>query len=259
MAAILGKKGVKVLDCSTSFGRQPGDCPRINFLKSHIKGAIFLDFDYVKNFKTDLPFMLPPENEFKDTMKRLNIKLTDQVVCYDNGGLGLFAYRVAWMFTVMGHPNVKALAGGFAKWNTENRPVESTNPNASNDDFGYKLNPDKIKLFDQMKQFNDDEGSRTFSLIDARAPNQFDEGHIHGSVNLVSHKFFEDPPLIHILRPIEKRKQIFEDAGVDTTKSVTFYCRTGMNASLAYIASYGVFEGQASVYDGSWTEFTSKQ
>ena len=171
LAKCIGKPGVKILDCSVSFGRQPGDDPRINFLKSHIKGAIFLDFDYLKDYKTNLPFMLPPESEFKDAMKRLNIKLTDQVVCYENGGLGLFAYRVAWMFQVMGHPNVKVLAGGFSKWTNEKRPVEATNANATNDDFAYKLNPDKIKLFDQMKQFNDDEAARTFTLIDARAPN----------------------------------------------------------------------------------------
>ena len=59
------------------------DCSRLNFLKNHIKNAIYLDLDNLKNHKTDLPMMMPDEKAFVDAMKRLNVKLTDTIVCYD--------------------------------------------------------------------------------------------------------------------------------------------------------------------------------
>ena len=42
--------------------------------------------------------MMPSEKHFIDTMKRLNVKLTDRVVCYDTGAMQFFGYRAAWMF-----------------------------------------------------------------------------------------------------------------------------------------------------------------
>mmetsp|Transcript_11050 Transcript_11050/g.18478 ORF Transcript_11050/g.18478 Transcript_11050/m.18478 type:complete len:127 (+) Transcript_11050:35-415(+) len=113
LVKLLDQPNVKVLDCSVSMGRTPGDCHRINFLKSHIKGALFLDLDNLKDHKSDLPFMMPDEKFFIDTMKRLGVKLTDKVICYDSGAMQLFGYRAAWMFQCMGHPDVKVLDGGF--------------------------------------------------------------------------------------------------------------------------------------------------
>ena len=49
---------LKILDCSTQMGRR-GDCCRLNFLRNHVKGAIFLDLDNLKDHKTDLPYMMP--------------------------------------------------------------------------------------------------------------------------------------------------------------------------------------------------------
>lgn len=113
LAAILGQPNLHVLDCSVSVGRKDGDDLRINFLRSHIKGAKLIDLDYLKDMKSNLPYMMPTEAHFIDTMKRLNIKLTDKVVCYETGGMGLFSYRVAWMFEAMGHKDVHVLNGGF--------------------------------------------------------------------------------------------------------------------------------------------------
>ena len=49
LAGLIGNHNVKILDCSVSMGRQPGDDYRINFLKSHIHGAQLLDLDNLKD------------------------------------------------------------------------------------------------------------------------------------------------------------------------------------------------------------------
>ena len=87
LESMLGNPKLRVVDCSVGMGRQPGDCHRLGFLKSHIKGAQFLDLDNLKDLKTDLPFMMPTEQQFCDQMKRINIRQTDTVVCYETGGM----------------------------------------------------------------------------------------------------------------------------------------------------------------------------
>ena len=97
---------VKILDCSVQMGRQPGDCPAVNFWKGHIHGAQFLHLDTLRDETTDLPFMMPDSAKFVNAMKRLNVKLSDHLVCYDTGAMQFFGYRAAWMLQAMGHPNV---------------------------------------------------------------------------------------------------------------------------------------------------------
>jgi len=173
---------VKVLDCSSAMGRAPEDDHRANFHRTHIQGALFVDMDYFKEMRSDLPFTMPSEKQFVDTMKRLNVKLTDTVVCYDTGAMGFFAHRAAWMIHAMGHPDVRVLDGGFAKWVKEGKPVGGKDEGAG--DFGYKLNPDRIKNFDEMKAFADSSDQKPFQVIDARGPPQFEAGNISGAVNI---------------------------------------------------------------------------
>lgn len=77
LAKILDDPRTKVLDCSVPMMREPGDDPAINYLKSHIKGAQYLDLFNLKDHSTNLPLMMPNEAYFVATMKRLNVKLTD--------------------------------------------------------------------------------------------------------------------------------------------------------------------------------------
>jgi thiosulfate/3-mercaptopyruvate sulfurtransferase len=98
LKGLLGQADVKILDCSVAMGRPEGDCCRINFHKSHIQGAQFLDLDNLRDMKTDLPFMMPNEKAFCDRMKVLGVKMSDRVICYDTGAMQFFGYRAAWMF-----------------------------------------------------------------------------------------------------------------------------------------------------------------
>ena len=127
-------------------GRQ--DCPRIEYLKSHIPGAVFLDLDNLKDQKTDLPYMMPSEAAFVGAMKCHGIKLSDTVICYDGGPSQFFGYRAAWMLQTMGHPNVSVLDGGFPAWLKDGKAVEATDASASADDFAYKLDSEKIASFE---------------------------------------------------------------------------------------------------------------
>ena len=123
LALLLLKKNVKILDSSTRIGRQEGDCSAMNFRRCRVQGAHYLDLDALCDQKTNLPFMLPTRDHFVHNMKRLDIKVTDKVVCYDTSPKNVYGFRAAWMFHVMGHQDVSVLDGGLLKWIFEQRPV----------------------------------------------------------------------------------------------------------------------------------------
>lgn len=49
LEAILKEPNVKILDCSVQTGRE--DCSRMNFLRNHIKNAIYADLDNLRDKK----------------------------------------------------------------------------------------------------------------------------------------------------------------------------------------------------------------
>jgi len=115
---------------------------------------------------------MPSDKDFVDRMKKLNVKLTDRVICYDTGAMQFFGYRAAWMFQAMGHANVQVLDGGFAKWSKEGRECseECNDAAGDGDGFDYKLNQDRIKHLENMQAFHGNEGERSYQLLDVRAP-----------------------------------------------------------------------------------------
>ena len=68
--------------------------------------------------------MLPQQQQFRDQMKQLNVKLSDKVVFYTENG-NMLACRGYWMLKAFGHKNVSILNGGMKKWKEEGRKVET--------------------------------------------------------------------------------------------------------------------------------------
>ena len=54
---------------------------------------------------------------FIESMKVLNVKLTDIVVCYDSDGAS--AFQIAFAIEAMGHMNVSVLNGGLESWSEQ--------------------------------------------------------------------------------------------------------------------------------------------
>lgn len=234
LANILKNENLRILDCSVSMGRQPGDDQRLNFNKSHIPGARFLDLDYLKDLSSSLPFMMPSEKQFIDTMKRLDVGLQHQVVCYDTGAMGFFSYRAAWMLQAMGHQNVSVLNGGFTKWTKEGKPVHQGDQNVSADAYAYKLNPDLIKLYDQINSFATNEAERTYQLLDVRGPPDFEKGTITGAVNFPVGKIINMET--KELKSADEVRQAAEAANIDLAKPIVLSCQGGVAATVVFAA-----------------------
>jgi 3-mercaptopyruvate sulfurtransferase SseA len=71
-----------------------------------------------------LPHALPTAEVFTEHVRRMRVRRTDQIVCYD--GVGMFSVaRCAWMFRYFGAENVRILNGGLKKWLTEGKPTHA--------------------------------------------------------------------------------------------------------------------------------------
>ena len=160
------------------------------------------------------------------------------------------------MFQAMGHQNVRVLqGGGFSKWVEEGRPCESSDDGAKEEDFAYKLNPDKIAYLDQIKAFVGNEGEKPFQLLDAR-PAGFDDGNIPGSVSFKVGTILNPDKS---LKSADERTKALEAAGIDPKKDIVVSCMAGIAASNLYLGLNDIVKGKLAVYDGSFAEYSKNK
>lgn len=105
--------------------------PKQEHFDQRIPGAQFFDIDEIADKTIDIPHMMPPLDLFIENMKRLRVRKTDDIICYDN--IGIFSSpRLAFTLKYFGAEKVRVLNGGMKKWLNENRPTESGPENNDN-------------------------------------------------------------------------------------------------------------------------------
>jgi thiosulfate/3-mercaptopyruvate sulfurtransferase len=230
------------------------------YLDAHIPGAVFFDIDAIADTSNPLPHMLPSATAFAEAVGALGIDERQKIVAYDPVGLSS-APRVWWTFRIMGAKDVVILDGGFAKWRSEKRPVESGKVGRPPRKFKATFNAATVRDLDEIR---DGIAKGAMQVVDARpaarfrgeAPEPRDwvkSGHIPGSVSLPSTEItaegtLKDPAAI---------RKAFEAAGVDLDKPIVTSCGSGVNAATLTLAldMIGVGVERTALYDGSWTEW----
>ena len=253
LAARLGE--VVLLDGShhlPTAGRDAG----AEFLEAHIPGARFFDIDGVADRVSDLPHMLPDARGFALAMGAMGITRDDEVVVYDTVGT-TGAARVWWTFRAFGHDRVSVLDGGLPKWRAEGRPVETG--------YAAAARPELVRARDDMLANIE---SRAEQVLDARSAGRFAAtepepragmrgGHIPGSLNLPYTELLD--PASRTFRDRDALRAAFEAAGLDLGKPVATTCGSGITAAVLALGLYELGRGDAAVYDGSWSEWGSRE
>jgi thiosulfate/3-mercaptopyruvate sulfurtransferase len=187
-----------------------------------------------------------------------------RIVVYD--GMGLFsAARVWWMFRYFGHEDVAVLDGGLPKWRAEGRPLESLSPMPRDRHFTARVNGLLVRDFDQVKA---NIGSGREQVLDARSAGRYAGsepepraglrgGRIPGSLNLPFNELVE--PETGTMKPADALRQAYEAAGVDFNRPVITSCGSGVTASALTLGLYLLGHRDVSVYDGSWSEWGSRE
>lgn len=262
VAEHLDDKGVIILDGShhlPTTGRNSAS----EYAERHISGARFFDIDGISDQNSDLPHMLPSADEFASKVGALGIGDDSHVVIYDTIGT-TGAARVWWTFRAMGHAKVSVMDGGLPKWMEEGRQVVSELPNITAKQKSAKLNSSLVRSLKQMLD-NIDSGQEV--VVDARSSGRFNAtepepragmrgGHIPGSRNVPF------PDVLNKDRTFKSGREVlaaFELAGVDLTQPMVTTCGSGVTASTLALALFNAGKEDVAVYDGSWSEWGSRQ
>lgn len=264
LAGALGAPDLRVFDATKYLPNEPFD-GRARFADAHIPGAGFFDIDEVADPDSALPHMIPGAARFERLVGALGISNATRVVFYDQKGLASAA-RGWWLMRLFGHARAAVLDGGLPKWLAEGRPTEAGPPAAApparfTADFQAAL----VRGIGDIKAIIRQGGGAAL-ILDARARGRFagsapepraglPSGHMPGAANLPYTELLA--PDQTLLDP-ETLRARFAAAGVTAERPVVTSCGTGVTACILSLGLLRAGFPEASVYDGSWTEWASR-
>ena len=257
LAERLQTPDIRVIDATWFMPNDPRDAKAL-YAERRIPGAVFFDIDEIADTSSDLPHMLPSPEKFASRMKKLGIGDGAKVVVYDGAGIFSSA-RVWWTFRVMGHEDVVVLDGGFPAWEAGGYPIEDGAPAPRSErHFTARYRADLVRDLADMRRAVD----AGASIIDARPTPRFTGeapepraglrgGHMPGARALPTAPLLRDGKML----PREELAKMFADAGAKTDQPAITTCGSGVAASVIALALARLGRWDASVYDGSWTEW----
>ena len=265
LAKIIDNSDVSIIDGSFYLPQANRDV-RKDFQEAHIPGSIFFDINEVADVSTSLPHMLPDPEIFAEKVGKLGISNQDHVVCYDTNNGAMAAMRVFWTFKVFGHEKLSVLEGGLNSWRQQGYEVSNKQtPIAPTNYISRTANQALVRSIEQVienlgtnaEQFVDVRSSGKFLATEPEPRPDLRSGHIPGSLNLPFQKIF-DPKNGGRILTAEKLIHLISNAGIDPSKPIIASCGSGVTAAVLYFSLYLLGYDTAAIYDGSWTEWASR-
>lgn len=257
----LGRDDVKVVDATWFLPNQSRD-GHAEYLREHIPGAVYFPIDEIADKTSSLPHMLPGAEQFSEAAGAMGIGREDTIVVYD--AVGLFsAARVWWTFRHFGASNVAVLDGGLPAWKNAGYPTEGGPVAVEPRRFEAQADAPSVSDHLAVKAAL---ASGDRQVVDARSRERFagtapeprpelPSGQMPGAFNLPFQELLDEDGR---LLPDEAIRERFEAAGVDLTRPVTTTCGSGVTAAILTLALAAAGHQDLSLYDGSWTEWASR-
>ncbi|NTW97225.1 MAG: sulfurtransferase [Oscillochloris sp.] len=231
----------------------------------HIPGAVKVDWLDDLNDPVVRDYL--DAERFAALMSRKGIARDTTVVLYGDKS-NWWATYAFWVFKLFGHPDVRILNGGRAKWIAERRELTRAVPSYDPASYPVPARDDSaIRAFrSQVLQHIRQPGT---ALVDVRSPQEFSGerthmpdypqegtlrgGHIPTAVNIPWAKAVQDDATF---RAPGELSALYSEQGVTPDKDVITYCRIGERSSHTwFLLTYLLGYPQVRNYDGSWTEW----
>ena len=258
LAAHWGDEDMVVLDASKHLPDVERD-PRSDFEKAHIPGARFLDLASLTDTASAVPGALPRREQLADRLGALGVGTDSRIVLYDDSAIKSAA-RAWFMLRLFGHDRVAILDGGWAKWRSEDRPVESGS--VAPEEVVYEARPERA-IVRTKKDMLANLDSGVEQVVDARDADRFTGasvdtvhdlpgGHIPGARNLFFRDLFREDGTY---RTLPELRAAVAKAGIEPDRPIVASCGSGMTASVGLFALHLIGRDDTALYDGSWAEW----
>jgi thiosulfate/3-mercaptopyruvate sulfurtransferase len=272
LAARLEDRDLVVIDCRFDLARP--EWGRDAYASARIPHALYAHLDHDLSGKTSAStgrHPLPPVDEMAARLGRWGIDAQVHVVAYDQGA-GVYAARLWWLLQWLGHTRVAVLDGGFAAWQEERLPLDTT-PLDSRTQAQRERPPRRFdprpdaEMMVSTTEVENLIASRQFAaadvvLIDARSADRFAgrnetidpvAGHIPGARN---HPFSEnvDTAGRFLARGTLRERFAKTLEGVPPDAAICM-CGSGVTACHNLLAMEVAGLQGARLYAGSWSEW----
>ena len=255
---------IKILDCSWHMPNSERS-GKLEFEACHIPGSIFFDIDEFSNKKSSFPHTVLPDDKFSQMISDLGISNQDHIIVYDT--LGIFSSpRVWWMFNYYGHNQISILDGGLIKWCKEKKEIESgKGKKYSKTTFKVNENHSLLKTYEDIKK---NISNNSFQILDARSKGRFigidaeprknlRSGSITNSINLPWNECIDPDSKCFLGKPALEQK--FKSLKINDSQPIVFSCGSGISACVIGKAFNIINNKPVNIYDGSWTEWATKE
>jgi thiosulfate/3-mercaptopyruvate sulfurtransferase len=227
--------------------------PADTFAEAHIPGAVQIDWPELKIVETGDQSIASWREEVEGILTDLGVERSDTVVVYDNGSF--YAARLWWILHQLGHADVRILDGGIGAWTDTGFTTDSgvSAPASAPEPYQSEPNEEAVAQIDEVIAALDRDD---VVLIDARAPNEYQEGHIPGAVNIP----FTDNAQAEGTRYWKSSSELlsmYAEAGVTPDDIVIPYCTTGVRSAATYFTLKLLGFENVSLFTGSYVEWTS--
>lgn len=232
--------------------------------KERIPGAHFFDFDAeICDQQSDLPHMMPCEQDFQIAAQNLGIKQNSCIVVYDSQGI-FSSPRVWWMFKTMGFTNIAVLDGGLPAWKGGAFAVESTDPLPVSNKGNFIASYQKALICDAHEVLSATQHSEQ-TIADARSAERFfgevpepragvRSGHMPNAKNLPASLIVKD----NKMQDAQQLELLFAALAPKKNRLI-FSCGSGVTACILALAATLAGYKALAVYDGSWTEWGGRE
>jgi len=259
LAPRLAKPGWLAVDCRHALTDH--DYGRRVYAAGHLPGAIYADLDHdlcgsIASGTGRHP--LPDWDAFCAWLGRQGIRRSTRVVAYDDVG-GAFAARLWWMLLALGHAHVAVLNGGYARWEREGHPIETTVPAPL--PVRYRAQPRDAEVM-PLHELEARLEAPGLLLVDARAGERYRgehepidprPGHIPGAINLPFQGNLDRQG--RFLSPVRLRKRLLGAYGAVPPEGTVHYCGSGVTACHNLLAHAVARLPLGRLFAGSWSQW----
>jgi len=229
----------------------------------HIPGAVKVDWHTELNDPLTRDYV--DGERFAELMAERGIGRDTTVVIYGDKNNWWAAYAL-WVFSLFGHPDVRLLDGGRAKWIAEDRPMTTEVPSRTRAEYPVVERDDSA-----IRAFREDVLSHLGKpLIDVRSPGEYSGellhmpdypqegavrgGHIPGAASVPWARAAAEDATFKSRADLEAIYQ--GEVGLSPDEDVVVYCRIGERSSHTwFVLTHLLGYGKVRNYDGSWTEW----